>query len=70
MDKLGKLAFLVLLLQPWPALGKATNSAKRDPRKRLCFSVFGDFGGLPRPPYTTWMQRKVAAEMAKVCVFS
>ena len=66
MDKLWGLVFLVVLLQSLAALGKGTNKDKRNAKKRLCFTVFGDFGGLPKPPYTTWMQRKVGTEMAKV----
>eukprot|EP00794_Sanderia_malayensis_P019173 gene19173-21094_t len=73
MDKLEKLVFLSLLfLQTiWPTqqtLGKSSISnknLKRNANKRLCFSIFGDFGGSPKPPYTTWQQKKVAAEMAK-----
>ena len=32
----------------------------------LCFSVIGDIGGLPRFPFQTTSQRKVAGLLAKV----
>lgn len=32
----------------------------------LCFSVIGDIGGLPRFPFQTIYQRKVARLLAKV----
>ena len=32
----------------------------------LCFAVVGDIGGLPKPPYQTFAQKKVANLLAKV----
>ena len=52
----------------WPnGLGPALAGKEDDrPKKRLCFTIIGDIGGVPKPPFTTWMQRKVADEMEKV----
>eukprot|EP00112_Aurelia_sp_Birch-Aquarium-sp1_P015188 Seg3347.1 transcript_id=Seg3347.1/GoldUCD/mRNA.D3Y31 product="hypothetical protein" protein_id=Seg3347.1/GoldUCD/D3Y31 len=60
----------------WPSYGPShhwmTTAAQQQDRKnmenkkRLCFTIVGDIGGVPKPPYSTWMQRKVADEMAKV----
>lgn len=33
---------------------------------RLAFAAIGDFGGIPHPPYTTYMQKKIARVMGKV----
>lgn len=35
---------------------------------RLTFAAIGDFGGIPLPPYTTYMQKKIAKVMGKVSV--
>ena len=32
----------------------------------LCFAVVGDIGGLPKPPFQTFAQKKVANLLAKV----
>ena len=41
---------------------------KRSARQNdeLCFAVVGDIGGLPKPPYQTFAQKKVANLLAKV----
>lgn len=36
---------------------------------RLAFAAIGDFGGIPLPPYSTYMQKKIAKVMGKVCVY-
>lgn len=35
---------------------------------KLTFAAIGDFGGIPLPPYSTYMQKKIAKVMGKVCV--
>ena len=44
------------------------NGGKISARKNdeLCFAVVGDIGGLPKPPYQTFAQKKVANLLAKV----
>lgn len=34
--------------------------------KELCFGVVGDIGGMPKPPFQTTAQKKVANLLAKV----
>lgn len=36
---------------------------------RLTFAAIGDFGGIPLPPYSTYMQKKIAKVMGKVRVY-
>lgn len=36
---------------------------------RLAFAAIGDFGGIPLPPYSTYMQKKIAKVMGKVRVY-
>ena len=55
----------------WPSYGPMTTAAQQNRKskgnkKRLCFTIVGDIGGIPKPPYSTWMQKRVADEMAKV----
>ena len=33
---------------------------------RLTFAAIGDFGGIPLPPYTTYMQKKIEIGRAHV----
>jgi len=63
-----KLIFLaVCYLWSWPTgLGQRIAGKGKGPKQQLCFTIIGDIGGLPKPPFTTWMQRKVADEMEKV----
>ena len=57
----------VCCLWSWPTgLGQRIAGKEKGPKKQLCFTIIGDIGGLPKPPFTTWMQRKVADEMEKV----
>ena len=58
-----------MLLCSWPicpSYAKRKDVEESRSERMLCFTVIGDIGGVPEPPFTTWMQRKVADEMEKV----
>ena len=56
-----RLFSLFLLLQICSLVGRAENP-------KLTFAAIGDFGGIPLPPYSTYMQKKIAKVMGKVSV--
>ena len=57
-----RILFLLFLLSQICFHASATDYPK------LTFVAIGDFGGIPLPPYTTYMQKKIAKVMGRVSV--
>lgn len=61
---------LLIFLRPTFTFATSGNESGRERSTRendeLCFAVVGDIGGLPKPPYQTFAQKKVANLLAKV----